>query len=292
MGEVSVLLEGLYFGEALRWHEDRLWFSDFYDHAVHAVSLDGRDERVVEVPQQPSGLGWLPDGRLVVVSMIDLKLLRRDDGALVEHADLAGVATCLANDLVVDREGRAYVTNFGFDLDALLDAEGPAALYGDPGPPRGALAIVEPDGAVRVGAEGLGFGNGMVITPDGRTLVVAETLAQRLTAYERSEDGSLSNPRIFADLPGRAPDGICLDAEGCIWVANAIAAECIRVADGGQVVDRVETVMPCFCCTLGGSAGTTLFAATAITSHRGIAGTQRSGSIVTTEVSVPAAAAP
>jgi len=291
MSQVSVLVGGLYFPESLRWHCERLWFSDFYDHAVHAVSLDGTDERVLEVPNQPSGLGWLPDGRLLVVSMTDRRLLRLEAGGLVEHADLSAVTGYWANDLVVDEAGRSYVTSFGFDLDGLIDSEGPVALYAEPGPPRSALAVVEPDGAVGVAAEGLRFGNGIVITPDGSTLVVAESLGQCLTRFERAADGSLSNPTTFAALPGRAPDGICLDAEGCIWVANAIAPECLRVTAEGEIVQRVDTVMASFCCALGGEKGSTLFVATATTSHHAIASVERRGRIVTIEVEVPGAAA-
>ncbi len=284
-----MLLEGLYFAEGLRWHDGRLWFSDFYDHAVHALSTGGEDERIVEVPGQPSGLGWLPDGRMLVVSMIDRRLMRLEAGVLVEHADLTSVASFRANDLVVDADGRAYVTSFGFDLDSFIDTEGPAALYAEPGPPRGALAVVEPGGGAVAGVEGLRFGNGMVITPDGGTLVVAETLGRRLTRYDRAADGSLSNPTVFATLPGRAPDGLCLDLDGCIWVANAIAAECVRVGPDGEVSERVETGMPSFSCALGGASGTTLFVATAPASHHAIASAERRGRIVSVEVDVPGA---
>jgi len=285
-------LDGLYFAEGLRWHDGRLWFSDFYDHAVHAVSRDGYDERIVEVPGQPSGLGWLRDGRMLVVSMIDRRLMRLEAGRLVEHADLSSVAGFRANDLVVDNDGRAYVSSFGFDLDAFIDTEGPAALYAEPGPPRGALAVVEPGGAAVVGVDGLRFGNGMVITPDGGTFVVAETLGRRITRYDRAVDGSLSNATSFAELPGRAPDGICLDTEGCIWVANATAPECLRVTPDGEVSERIETGLPSFSCALGGAMGTTLFVATAPASHHAIASAQRRGRIVSVEVKVPGAGSP
>lgn len=292
MGDVSVLVEGIYFGEGLRWHKGRLWYSDMYGPAVHAVSLDGTDEKIVEVKQQPSGLGWLPDGTMLVVSMVDRCLLRLERDGLAEYADLSGLATFHANDLVVDADGRAYVTNFGFDLDGLMDAEGPAALFAEPGPQRGAIAIVEPDGRVRAGPQGLRFGNGMAITPDGGTFVVAETLGHRLVAYDRAGDGSLANPRTFADLEYRMPDGICLDAEGCVWTAIATAPECIRVAPGGEILDQVATTSPSYCCSLGGLDGTTLFIATAAASHVAIASTQRSGRILMTEVAVPGIGSP
>ncbi|HEY7294682.1 MAG TPA: SMP-30/gluconolactonase/LRE family protein, partial [Dehalococcoidia bacterium] len=263
MRQAEVWFRGLSFGEGPRWHDGRLWLSDFYRHAVLAVDAAGRAEIAAEVPNQPSGLGWLPDGRLLIVSMIDRKLLRLESGRSVEHADLGAVAAFHCNDMVVDDRGRAYVGNFGFDSGAYVAEHGAASLFEEPGPPTATLARVDPDGSVHAAAEGMRFPNGSVITADGRTLIVAETYARRLSAFAVADDGTLSQQRVWATLDGVAPDGICLDAEGAIWVANARAAECIRVAEGGAILDRVATSQRCFACALGGPNRTTLFLVTA-----------------------------
>ncbi|MGM1065353.1 SMP-30/gluconolactonase/LRE family protein [Saccharothrix sp. Mg75] len=249
MVDTTVLRDGLRFGEGPRRGPDgRLFYSDFYDHEVRALDLvTGAEEVVCAVPGQPSGLGWLPDGRLLVVSMRDRRVLRLEDGGLVEHADLGGIATFHANDMLVDAHGRAYVGNFGFDLHALIAEHGEAALLA-PGwtAPGAALALVGPDGAVSVAAEDLRFPNGMVLLPDGR-LVVAETLAFGLTAFDVADDGTLSGRTTWADLRehGVAPDGIAVDDEGGVWVAPALQAAAFRVEDG-VVTRRVETGQPCF----------------------------------------------
>lgn len=280
-------LTGLRFGEGPRWHDGRLWFSDFYQHAVFAVSEDGKLERIIEVPQQPSGLGWLPDGRLLVVSMLDRKLLRREpDGAPVPHADLWKLAPFHCNDMVVDRAGRAYVGNFGFDLQAWRDGRGP-----EPSPT--VLIRVDPDGVASIAARDLLFPNGTVITPDGRTLIVGETFANRLTAFDVASDGSLSNRRVWADLDsiGVRPDGICLDAEGAIWVSNPAAPEVVRVAEGGKLLERITTTQPTFACMLGGRDRRTLFVMTAPDSGR--SRTEESkGAIEVASVDVPGAGLP
>jgi sugar lactone lactonase YvrE len=265
MADTTVLRSGLHFGEAPRWHDGRLWYSDFYDHAVHACTLDGDDERLVEVPGQPSGLGWLPDGTLIVSSMTDRAVMRHDGAALTVHADLSAHAGWWVNDLVVDDRGRAWVGNFGFDLDAFLAEYGVEGILGDPGPPTTVLCRVDPDGTVTVAADDMVFPNGSVVTPDGRTLVVAETLALRVSAFTVADDGTLTDRRVWADLSHRlvAPDGICLDAEGAVWVANAMGHECLRVAEGGAVLETVVTTQPAFACALGGPDGRHLFAMTA-----------------------------
>ena len=292
MRQATVLLDGLYFGEGLRWRDGRLWVSDVLDHAVLAVDLDGRRETVVEVPNRPSGLGWLPDGRLLVVSMTDRKLLRLDPGGLVEHADLGGVATYHCNDMVVDAQGGAYVGNLGFDLDAYLAAHGLEAAFGEPGPPRAALARVDPDGAVRVAATGLQFPNGAVLTPDGRTLILAESLGRRLTAFDVAADGALSNRRVWAPTGAVLPDGLCLDAAGAVWVANPVAPECLRLAEGGAVLDRVATSQPCFACALGGPDRTTLCMTTAPFATFEILAAARHGKIELARVDVAGAGLP
>ena len=259
--EVQVLAEGVYFGEGPRWREGRLWFSDFHAHAVMSVSLAGDLRTEVELDDQPSGLGWAPDGSLLIVSMIKRQLLRRRaDGRLEVHADLSGVADFHCNDMVVDALGRAYVGNFGFDLGAAVAERGMEGVWANA--PTARLALVLPDGQVRVAASDMHFPNGSVITPDGRTLIVAETLASRLTAFDIGPDGALSNRRVWAPTPG-APDGIALDASGAIWVASPRSGECVRVAEGGQVLETIDAGQACYACMLGGEDGRTLFMMTA-----------------------------
>lgn len=245
-----VLLDGLRFAEGPRWHEDRLWFSDMHAGVVMAVDLDGRAEEIVRVPHEPSGLGWLPDGRLLVVSMQDRRLLRLDPHGLVEVADLSGIATWHCNDMVVDGRGRAYVGNFGFDLHARAPLA-PASL-----------ALVHPDGRVACAASDLLFPNGAVITPDGRTLIVGETFAARLTAFDVAADGSLANRRVWAPLEKAVPDGICLDAEGAVWVASPLSRELLRVREGGAVAQRIALDRMAIACMLGGPERRTLFVCT------------------------------
>ncbi|MDO9488236.1 MAG: SMP-30/gluconolactonase/LRE family protein [Sphingomonadaceae bacterium] len=256
------LLTGLHFGEGPRWHDGRLWFSDFHAHAVSSVSL-AADVRVeFEIDDQPSGLGWLPDGSLLVVSMVKRQLLRRaPDGAVSIHADLSGVATFHANDLVVDAVGRAFVGNFGFDLAAAMASGGIEGVMAAPG--LADLALVHPDGRVEVAARGLAFPNGSVITPDGKTLIVAESFAQRLTAFDIAADGTLSARRVWAPTGDRIPDGIALDAAGRVWIANAAAPECVLIAEGGAVIETIATDQPCYACMLGGDDGRSLFMLTA-----------------------------
>jgi len=278
--EPRVLLDGLRFPEGPRWHEERLWFSDMHDGAVLAVDLEGRVERIVEVPADPSGLGWLPDGRLLVVSMRDRRLLRLDPDGLAEAADLSSVASFHCNDLVVDARGRAYVGNFGFDL------HGRAPLA------PAALALVHPDGRVEVAAKDLLFPNGMVITPDGRTLVVGESFGARLTAFDVGEDGGLTNRRTWAALAGGAtPDGICLDAEGAIWVASPTTNEFLRVREGGAIAARIAVDRSAIACMLGGPERRTLFLCTS-RAHAPAETGAREARIATVEVDVPGAGRP
>ena len=214
---MRLLVDGLHFGEGPRWHDGRLYLSDFYDHAVKAVTMDGEVTTVVEVPTQPSGLGWLPDGRMLVVSMVDRKVLRLEPDGLVEHADLSGIATFHCNDMVVDAHGRAYVGNFGFDLDGFVAEHGLRAALGEPGPPRATLARVDPDGTRARGGVGLRFPNGAVITPDGSTMIVAETMGRRLTrvrrrrrrlALEPAGVGVVRPPAARRHLPRRRGPGV------------------------------------------------------------------------------------
>ena len=278
--QTKILLEDLTFPEGPRWHEGRLWFSDFYAHEVIAVDMAGQRETIVKVPGQPSGLGWTPDGRLLVVSMTDRRLLRLDPAGLVEVADLSALANYHCNDMVVDGDGGAYVGNFGFNSH-----DGSEFKAAD-------LIRVDPDGGVSVAAEGLAFPNGSVITPDGDTLIVGETRGNILSAWDRAPDGGLSNRRVWANLGGGFPDGICLDANGAIWVADPRNKETIRVLEGGVVTDRISTgEMGSFACMLGGAERRTLFICTCLQSGPDTAAL-RSGRIETVEVKVPGAGWP
>ena len=290
----TILRSGLFFGEGPRWHAGRLWYSDFYDHAVHAIDLDGNDERIVKVESQPSGLGWLPNGDLLVTSMLDRKLMRWDGSSLTVHADLGTHFTWHANDLLVDQQGRAYIGNFGFDYEVFLDEQGIEGLFADPDSLTTVMCRVDADGTINVASDGLIFPNGMVITPDGKTMIVAETLALRLTAFDVAADGSLSNRRVWADLSAHmaAPDGICLDAGGAVWIANALAPRLMRIGEGGVVLDDVETTMNTYACMLGGPEGKHLFAMTAPTSDSRHAPLERNGAIEVVQVEVPHAGQP
>jgi len=281
MADTEVVLDGLAFPEGPRWREGRLWFSDMHAHEV--VALDpatGGRETIVAVPACPSGLGWLPDGTLLVVSMEDRRVVRVEGGDLVTHADLSPWATFHCNDMVVDAVGRAYVGNFGFDLHA-----------GAP-PVPAVLVRVDADGTAQPVAEDLVFPNGTVITPDGSTLVVGESFAARLTAFDIGSDGSLANRRVWAQLEGAVPDGICLDAEGSIWVASPTSNEVLRVREGGEVTDRVATDRGAFACMLGGDDRRTLFICTSGSSDPVESAQQRSGRIESVRVAVAGAGLP
>lgn len=296
MTQTRTLLEGIYFGEGPRWHEGRLWFSDFHAHRVCSVSLAGDLRVELELDDQPSGLGWMPDGSLLVVSMRKRQLVRRSlRGDLSVHADLSGVHAMLSNDMVVDSVGRAYVGNFGFDLHGEIRTRGDMAVFADH--PTAAIALVQPDGSVETAADGLHFPNGTVITPDGKTLIVGETMAGVLTAFDIGEGGRPANRRVWAqtvtDLERpRIPDGICLDAEGAVWIANPTAPECVRFGEGGTVLEVVETSQNCFACMLGGEDGRTLFAMTAPTSDFDTASALPGGRVEVATVGVPHAGLP
>lgn len=285
------LTGGIYFGEGPRWREGRLWFSDFYAHAVKSVSLAGDLRTEFEIDDQPSGLGWAPDGSMLIVAQIKRQLLRRSpDGAMSVHAELGHIADFHCNDMVVDSQGGAYVGNFGFDLDAAIGARGVPSVLADH--PKAKLAYVAPDGTSRVVAEAMSFPNGSVITPDGKTLIVGETLSGVLTAFDIGTDGGLSNRRVWAPCQPAIPDGICLDADGAIWIANPIAPQCVRIAQGGEVLEIIDTGQPCFACMLGGDDGRTLFMLTAAGSDHEAAAKVQTGKIVVAEVDSPRAGRP
>jgi sugar lactone lactonase YvrE len=278
---LTPFLDHLAFPESPRWHGGALWFSDFYTQRVQRVGLDGRCETMTVVPGQPSGLGWLPDGRLLVVSMTDRRLLRLDGRTLTEVADLSSLAPFHCNDMVVDAKGRAYVGNFGFDLGA---GETPKST---------GLILVQPDGQARVVAQDLWFPNGAVITPDARTLIIGESYRSRLTAFDIADDGSLSGRRVWATLDKAVPDGICLDAEGAIWLASPISREVIRVREGGEVTHRIATRAQAVACMLGGLERRTLFVLTGkvmVTPEQSRA--SLTGAIFTLPVAVPGVGLP
>src|SRR5262245_57099254 len=244
-----VLMEGIVFGEQPRWHKGRLWFSDWGPPEVIAVDLEGNHEVMLKAPSFPCCVDWLPDGRLLIVSAREGRLLRREhDGALVTHGDLGGASTPPAgNELVVDGRGNAYVNGGGFDLSA-----------GEPFAP-GVIALVTPDCSTRQVADGLAFPNGMLVTADNATLIVAESYGKRLTAFDIEEDGSLSNRRVWAELGDGVPDGICLDAENAVWYGDVPNKRCIRVREGGEALQTIELDRGCFACALGGPDRKTLF---------------------------------
>jgi sugar lactone lactonase YvrE len=276
----TILVDGLRFPEGPRWHDDRLYFSDQHAGRVHTVTATGVLGTVVEVPGRPSGLGWDPQGRMLVVSMDDRRLLREEHGVLEEVADLSPLAPWHCNDMVVDAAGRAYVGNFGFDLDAGAD------------PVTTNIVRVDPDGSIHEAATDIRFPNGTVITPDGATLVVGESFGGCLTAFTVGPDGSLSGRRLWAQLEGAVPDGICLDAEGAIWSACPLTGRVLRIREGGEVTDVVTVHRRgAYACMLGGSDGTTLFVCTADASNPAETEPMR-GAIEVCPVEVPGAGRP
>ena len=280
----DVLLTGLGFGESPRWHDGRLWFSDMGTNELSAIDTAGEREVIATLPGMPMGSGWLPepDGRMLIVSSRDGKLLRREpDGSLVLYCDLAVLDPHPWSDMAVDSRGNAYIGNIGFDFPG-----------GAPAP--GILALVTPDGTVRQVANDLQFPNGIAITPDNQTLIVAESYSSRLTAYDIAADGTLSGRRVWAELDNAAPDGICLDAEGAIWYADVPNRHCVRVREGGELLATVALDRGCFACILGGADGRTLFIVAA--EFAGPAsfapGAPRTGQVVTVRATAPGAGWP
>lgn len=294
--ELSQVADGFSYLECPRWHDGRLWLSDFYTHRVLTVDGQGRTETVAEVPGQPSGLGWLPDGRLLVVSMRDRRLLRQEaSGELVEHADLSGLAAHHLNDMVVDGSGRAWVGSFGFDLMA---GDGVRATD---------LLRVDPDGSAAVAAQDLLFPNGAAVLPDG-SLVVAETFGRRISAFTVGADGELRDRRTWASFgppaegpeldaflaggPG-LPDGLCADEEGAVWVADAAGARVLRVREGGEVLEEVSTGdQGVFACMLGGEDRRTLYLCVAPSFAEHERRDTREGRLLSCRVDVPGAGLP
>jgi sugar lactone lactonase YvrE len=299
MGErhVTTVAEGFSFLEGPRWHDGRVWLADFYTHRVVAVTPAGEVTTMAELADQPSGLGWLPDGRLLVVSMHDRRVLRQEaDGELSVHADLAGEGAGPLNDMVVDAAGNAYVGGFGFDLHAGAHVAGSL------------LTLIRTDGQRLQVGEPLLFPNGMVITPDGSTLIVAESFGNRLSAFPIAPDATLGARRTFAEFgpyPGEGtnervlgqltfgPDGICLDAEGAVWVSDAINQRVARVADGGEVLETIVTAPDgLFACMLGGDDRRTLYLCAAPNFSDRERRASRVGKLLAVEVDVPGAGWP
>ncbi len=277
--EIEVFYEGLDFGEGPRWHDDRLWLSDFFQRQVQSFGRSGDPRVEVELDDQPSGLGWLPSGELLVIAMTSRQVRRVDEeGRAHLHADLSSLATGDCNDMVVDGRGNAYVGNFGVHNEA-------GARIAD-------LVLVRPDGSAEVVATDLLFPNGSVITPDGTTLIVGESMGGRYTAFTIRDDGRLTDRRVWAEVAGKAPDGCVLDAEGAIWMADAFGTGCVRVTQGGEVVDAVKASQPVFACTLGGPDRRTLYLVTAPGHGEEQNAGKRKGRIETTEVEVPGAGWP
>lgn len=277
----EVLLDDLIFLEGPRWYDGKLWFSDMFAGQVRTADLSGNTEVVAEVAERPSGLGFLPDGRLLIVSMQNRLLLRLDREGLTTVADLSSLAVGSPNDMVVDTHGRAYIGHFGYDL------------FGGEEPRPASLLLVTPDGQVREVADGLEFPNGTVISPDGKSLIVAETFGRRLTAFSIADDGGLSERRVFAQFDEETPDGICLDARGGVWVSSFESGEFVRVEDGGTITERIPVPgKRAVACALGGPQRQTLFLLTAETTLEELAQGKSIGRVETVQVDTPGAGLP
>lgn len=277
MTDVHTLKADLAMGESPRWHDGRLWLSDWGAQEVLSVDLEGRSEVEVRMPSMPFCFDWLADGNLTIVSGREGRLLRRArGGALATLAELNGISRGPWNEIVVDAVGNAYVNSIGFDF--------PGGEF-----VPGIIAVVAPDGSARQVAGGVAFPNGMVVTPDNSTLIVAESWGSKLTAFDIGDDGSLSNRRMWAELDGGAPDGICLDADGAIWYGDVPNRRCVRVAEDGEVLQTIELDHGCFACALGGADGRTLFM---VVSEWPPNMERRTGRVLTAEAPAPAARGP
>lgn len=278
--EFRVLLEGIAFPESPRWHDGRLWFSDWLAHQVIAVDQSGEAEVIAEVDAFPFSIDWLPDGPLMVTA--GREVLRMDgDRALTQHADLSGLTDFGLNEIVIHERGFTYVNGAGFDLMG----------GGEPAP--GLVTLVRPDGSSDVLDRGIAFPNGMAISPDGGTLVVADSYGKELVGFDIREDGSLSNRRTWAGLGDGVPDGICFDAQRAVWYADVPNRRCVRVAEGGEVLETVQHDRGCFACMLGGADGDTLFiAAQEWNGPEGIGSGPRTGQILQVDAPAPHAGRP
>ena len=297
----TLLAENLHFGEGPRWHNNKLWFSDFYQHSVMTLDLAGKIEKIVEIPNQPSGLGWLPNGDLLIVSMLDRKIMKYSNNELSLHSDLSKLTPFRCNDMVVDKDGDAYVGNFG-SLHHARDVKPTCLIH------------VDPQGNAEIAAKKLDFPNGTVITPDGKKMIIGETYAGRLTSFDIGLDKRLSNRKVWAKMmptwyyigvrfalatiykllnlqvkegsitPFPVPDGICLDEGNGVWVASPTTSEVIRFEEGGVITDRLATPDRAYACMLGGDDGKTLFVITGKSSIPEEAQSEKNGKIYTTLV--------
>jgi sugar lactone lactonase YvrE len=273
-------MTGIAFGESPRWHDGRLWFSDWAAQEVIALDVDGTSEVIINVESFPFCIDFLPDGRLLVVHSADRALLRREaDGTLVTHADLQPISNFPWNEVATDSRGNAYLNNIGFDFPG-----------GEFAP--GLVALVTPDGEAHTVAEGLAFPNGMVVTPDDATLIVAESYGNCLTAFDIGDDGALSNRRVWAALGEDNPDGICIDAEGAVWYADVGHQHCVRVAEGGEVLQTIGLDRGGFACALGGDDLRRLFIVATRWDPANIGSGERTGQVLVVEVAVPGIARP
>ncbi len=278
----KIILEGLIFPECPRWYDGRVWFSDMLDLKVIAVDPKGKAETIVKVPGQPGGLGFLPNGKLLVVSMTEQRLLRLDADGLKLVADLSKLAVGNCNDLVVDYQGRSYVGDWGFTV---FPKKGEIT--------KAHVILVTPDGKARVVSNEMRFPNGAIVTPDNKTLIVADSTAFNLTAFDIQKDGSLTNYRVWADLgKGVIPDGICLDAENAVWVTDSASNDVIRVREGGEVAERITLEKRSYACVLGGPDRKSLYLTTADAGMFADLKNKRSGRIEVVQVDVPGAGIP
>jgi sugar lactone lactonase YvrE len=282
MADPRIVLTDLILGESPRWHDGRLWLCDWVAQEVLAIDSKGRREVIERVQSFPFSIDWLPDGRMLIVSSSERRLLRCDnDGSLAAHADLRAICDFPWNEIVVDGRGNAYVNSIGFDM-----------MAGQPAVP-GVVALVTTDGAVRQVADDLLFPNGMAVTPDNSTLIVAESYGQRLSAFDIGSDGGLSNRRVWAAVDGSAPDGICLDADGAVWFGDVPNRRCVRVREGGEVLQSIPLDRGCFACALGGEDGTTLFMVAAEWGGpAAVDGGERTGMVLSVDAPAPGAGWP
>jgi sugar lactone lactonase YvrE len=279
MSEQQTLMTGITFGESPRWHDGRLWFSDWVAQEILTVDPNGRSEVIFRVPfpSIPMCIDFLPNGRLLVISSHEKLLLQREaDGSLTTHTDLRNLSNFGFNEIVVDGRGNIYINGGGFNLMA-SEKFAP-----------GIIALITPSGSARQVADGIAFPNGMVVTPDNSTLIIAESYGKKLTAFDIESDGSLSNRRVWADLIDGVPDGICLDAENAIWYADVPNKRCVRVCEGGEVLQTIHLDRGCFACALGGADMRTLFmVATEWRGPQHMTEKLRTSQILTTEAHVP-----